>query len=188
MKKALSILLILAFILSMAALVACGEKESKDESKTESKPAPDGETFEIVDQDSKYTFSLQAYKDASLTYKTENYYERKALLVTSAAKEYTVYVYINNGYANNYESKHQSGLEDGGSDIKVGDYSGYTYPSSALNAAFIDTGAKPDEETHLISLVVEQPTPFTHDITEVMNDQELIDFLSTLKLVKSPVE
>lgn len=185
MKKALSILLIFAFILSMAALVACGDKDSKEEEK-ETRPAPDGETFELKDQDNKFTFSLQAYKDASLTYKAEEFYNRPALLVTSAAKEYSVYVYINNGYANNYESKHQSGLEDGGSDITVGDYSGYTYPSSALNAAFIDTGATPDEESHLISLVVEQPTPFTHDITEVMNDQELIDLLSTLKLISSP--
>lgn len=191
MKKALSILLVFAFILSMAALVACGEdkkEDSKEESQVESKPAPDGETFEIKDPDNLYTFSLQAYKDSSLTCKVEEYYERQSLVVTSAAKEYTVYIYINNGYADNYESNRENGLEDGGSDIQVGDLSGFTYPGAALNAAFFDTGAKPETDSRLISLVVEQLVPVKHEITEVITDQELIDLISTLKLVKSPVE
>lgn len=190
MKRAVSVLLILVFALSMAALTACGDKNdnSKEAATEASKPAPDGEIFNLKDQDGAYTFSLQAYKDASLTYKTEEFSNRTALVVTSAQKEYSVYVYINNGYQNNYDSKHESGKADGGVDVKAGDYSGYTYPKNALNAAFFSTGAKVADEADIITMVVEQTQPYKHDINEVITDEELLDLLSTLKLVKSPVE
>lgn len=188
MKRALSILLILVFALSMAALTACGDQKENTNATEESRPAPDGKVFRLKDQDGAYTFSLQAYKKASLTYKAEQFSNRTALVVTSAQKEYSVYVYINNGFKNNYDSKHESGKADGGTDVKAGDYSGYTYPKTALNAAFFDTGAKVADESHIISMVVEQPQPFKHDINEVIADEELIDLLGTLKLVKSPVK
>lgn len=189
MKRAVSILLILVFVMSMATLYACGDKKDDSTSATEaSRPAPDGKTFELKDQDGAYTFSLQAYKNSSLTYKAEQYSNRTALVVTSAQKEYSVYVYINDGFKHNYDSKHESGKDDGGIDVKAGDYSGYTYPKTVLNAAFFDTGAKVKDDTHIISMVVEQTQPFKHDINEVIADEELRDLLGTLKLVKSPVK
>ena len=188
MKRALSILLILAVVFAAAALTACGDKEdSKSESQSDSKRTPDGETFELKDQDGAYTFSLQAYKDASLTYKMEDYSDRKCLVVTSDKAGYSVYVYINNGYKNNYDAKHESGKEDGGMDIKAGDYNGYTYPMTALNAAFFDTAAEVENEADIITMVVEQVAPFEHDINEVVADTELIDLLATLTLVKTPM-
>ena len=190
MKRAVSILLILVFALSMAALTACGEK--KDDSTVEAteaaKPAPDGKVFKLKDQNGAYTFSLQAYKNSSLTYKAEQFSNRTALVVTSAQKEYAVYVYINNGYKNNYDSKHENGRDDGGIDVKAGGYSGYTYPKTALNAAFFDTGTKVKKEADIVTMVVEQPQPYKHDINEVIADEELIDLLGTLKLIKSPVK
>ena len=178
MKRAVSILLILVFALSMAALTACGEK--KDDSTVEAteaaKPAPDGKVFKLKDQNGAYTFSLQAYKNSSLTYKAEQFSNRTALVVTSAQKEYSVYIYINNG------------RDDGGIDVKAGGYSGYTYPKTALNAAFFDTGTKVKKEADIVTMVVEQPQPYKHDINEVIADEELIDLLGTLKLIKSPVK
>ena len=187
MKKVLSVLLILTMLLGVTALVGCGDKKDDGKGGDTAEKAPDGETFELKDQDGAYTFSLQAYKDASLTCKIAPYADRDALEVTSDKGEYKVYVYINNGYRNNYESKHESGKEDGGMDITVGEYKGYTYPKTVLNAAFIDTGAKVEDEADIITMVVEQPQPFTHDINEVIADAELIDLLATLTLTKSPV-
>lgn len=187
MKKVLSVLLILTFVLAMASLAACGDKKSDDATEAPAERKPDGETYELKDQDGAYTFSLQSYKDASLSCKIAPYADRDALEVASDKGEYKVYVYINNGYRNNYESKHESGKEDGGVDITVGEYKGYTYPKTVLNAAFIDTGAKVEDESDIITMVVEQPQPFTHDINEVIADQELTDLLATLTLTKSPV-
>ena len=188
MKKVISVLLLLAFVFSMAALTACGEKKAEEEATEAPKRVADGDIFELKDQMDTYAFQLQAYKDSSLTYKMEEYYDRKSLVITSEKGGYTVYVYINNGYRNNYDSKHESGKEDGGKDITIGDYSGYTYPKTVLNAAFIDTGAAVENDADLISLVVEQPEPFEHDINEVIEDPELVELLATLKLTVTPLE